>query len=85
MEISRLTCRLQLNGVNLSVKEATEQGRVGDLGMLDCVVEQAREEKIFSREDTPTEQRVEDAFLYHAGLSYRRVERVIGRSYEAVR
>ena len=34
--------------------------------------------------DTPTEQRVEAAFLYHAGLSYRRVESVIGRSYEAV-
>ena len=53
--------------------------------MLGRVVEQAREEKIFSRGDTPTEQRVEAAFLYHAGLSYRRVEKVIGRSYEAVR
>jgi putative transposase len=53
--------------------------------MLGCVVEQAREQEIFSREDTPTEQRVEAAFLYHAGLSYRRVEKVIGRSYEAVR
>jgi putative transposase len=53
--------------------------------MLGRVVEQAREEEIFSREDTPTEQRIEAAFLYHAGLSYRRVEKVIGRSYEAVR
>ena len=53
--------------------------------MLGRVVEQAREQEIFSREDTPTEKRVEAAFLYHAGLSYRRVEKVIGRSYEAVR
>jgi len=53
--------------------------------MLDRVVEQARQQEIFSREDTPTEKRVEGAFLYHAGLSYRRVERVVGRSYEAVR
>ena len=49
------------------------------------MVEKARKEEIFSREDTPTERRVEAAFLYHARLSYRRVERVIGRSYEAVR
>jgi len=53
--------------------------------MLDRVIEQAREVEIFSREDTPTDQRVEGAFLYHAGLSYRRVERVVGRSHEAVR
>lgn len=46
--------------------------------MLDCVVEQAREQEVFSREGTPTEQRVKPAFLYHAGLSYRRVERVVG-------
>lgn len=31
------------------------------------------------------EQLVEAAFLYHAGLSYRRVERIVGGSYEAVR
>lgn len=53
--------------------------------MLDRVVEHAREHEIFSSEDTPTEQRVDAAFLYHAGLSYRRVEQVVGRSYEAVR
>lgn len=53
--------------------------------MLDRAVEQAREQEVFSREVTPTEQRLEAAFLYHAGLSYRRVERVVGRSYEAVR
>ena len=53
--------------------------------MLDRVVAKARDQEVFSREDTPTEQRVEAAFLYHAGLSYRRVERVVGRSYEAVR
>ncbi|WP_256545626.1 hypothetical protein [Halobellus inordinatus] len=51
--------------------------------MLGRVVEQAREQEMFSREDTPTELRVEAAFLYHAGLSYRRVKKVIGRSYEA--
>jgi len=44
--------------------------------MLDRIIEQAREEKVFSREDTPTEQRVRAAFLYHAGLSHRRVEEV---------
>jgi len=53
--------------------------------MLDRVVEQAREEEIFSREDTPTDQRVEVAFLYHAGLSYRHVQTVVGCSHEAVR
>jgi len=53
--------------------------------MLDRVVEQACKEEILSREDKPTEQRVEAAFLYHSGLSYRRVQRVVGRSYEAVR
>jgi putative transposase len=42
-------------------------------------------EEIFSREDTPTDQRVEMAFLYHAGLSYRRVERGVGRLHEDVR
>jgi putative transposase len=36
--------------------------------MLGRVVEQAREQEIFSREDTPTEQRVEAAFLYHTAL-----------------
>jgi putative transposase len=49
------------------------------------VIEQVREEEIFSREDTPTDQRVEAAVPYHAGLSYRRVEWVVGRSHEAVR
>lgn len=53
--------------------------------MLDRMVEQAREQEICSREDTPTEKRVEAAFLCHAGLSYRRVERVDECSYEAVR
>lgn len=53
--------------------------------MLNRVVEQAREQDVFSHKDTPTEQGVEAAVLYYAGLSYRRVERVAGRSYEAVR
>lgn len=33
--------------------------------ILDYVVEKAREQEVFSREETPTEQRVEAAFLYH--------------------
>jgi len=53
--------------------------------MLDRVIEQACEEEVFSREDTPTGQCVEAAFLYHDGLTYRRVEEVVGRSYEAGR
>jgi len=53
--------------------------------MLDCVVEKAREEEVFSREDTPTERRVLAAFLYHAGLSYRKIEPFVDRSHEAVR
>lgn len=53
--------------------------------MLDRMVEKARQQEVCSREDTPTERRVEAAFLYHAGVSYRRVKRVVGRSYEAVR
>jgi len=53
--------------------------------MLGRMVEKARQEKVFSREDTPTERRVEVVFLYHAGLSLRRVERIVGRSHEAVR
>ena len=53
--------------------------------MLDHVVAKVCDQEVFLREDTPTEQRVEAAFLYHAGLSYRRVEGVVGHSYEAVR
>ena len=41
--------------------------------MLDRIIEQTHDEEIFSREDTSTELRVDAAFLYHAGLSYRRV------------
>ena len=43
--------------------------------ILDHIVEKAREQEIFSREDTPTEERVRAAFLYHLGLSYRKVGR----------
>jgi len=53
--------------------------------MLDRMVEKARQREVFSREDTPTEQRVLAAFLYHAGLSYRRIEPFVDRSYEAIR
>jgi len=49
------------------------------------MVEKARREKVFSREDTPTERRVLAAFLYHAGLSYRKIEPFIDHSYEAIR
>ena len=52
--------------------------------MLDQLVQRAREEKAFSREDTPTEQRVEAAFLYHLGLSYRQVGEWLGHSHQAV-
>ena len=37
-----------------------------------------------SREDTPTEQRVEAAVLYHLGLSYRQVGEWLGHSHQAV-
>ena len=53
--------------------------------MLDRVVEKARQQEIFSREDTPAEQRVLAAFLYHAGLSYRKIEPFVERSHEAIR
>ena len=53
--------------------------------MLDRMAEKAREQEIFCREDTPTERRVLGAFLYHAGLSYRRTQRFVGRSHETVR
>ena len=52
--------------------------------MFDCIVEKAREEEVFSRENTPTERRVLTGFLYHAGLSYRKIEPFVDRSYEAI-
>ena len=33
----------------------------------------------------PMERRVLAAFLYHAGLSYRRIDPFVDRSYEAIR
>jgi len=53
--------------------------------MLDHTVEKARQQEVFSREDTPTERRVLAAFLCHAGLSCRRIEPFVDRSYEAIR
>lgn len=53
--------------------------------MLDRMVKEARQQEIFSREDTPTERRILAAFLYHAGLSYRRSEQFVDRSHEAIR
>jgi len=52
--------------------------------MPNHMVEKAREEELFCREDTPTEQRVLGAFLYHAGLLDRQVETVVERSYESL-
>lgn len=52
--------------------------------MLDHIVEKAREHEVFSREDAPTEERVWAVFLYHAGLSFRRVGAALGYSHEAV-
>lgn len=52
--------------------------------MLDQVVTRARTQEVFSREDVPTEQRVEAAFLYQLGLSYREVGEWLGHSHQAV-
>lgn len=49
------------------------------------MVEKARQQEVFSCEDTPTKRRVLAAFLYHAGLSYRRIKPFVDRSYEAIR
>ena len=51
--------------------------------MLDHVAKKARQQEIFSREDTPTERRVFGAVLYHAGLSYRRIEPFVDCCHEA--
>lgn len=56
-------------GVNLSVKENAVEHSGGCSEVTQLCVEKAHEEEVFSREDTPTEQHVEAAFLYHAGLS----------------
>lgn len=53
--------------------------------MFDRMVEKARQQEILSRGDTPTERRVLMAFLYHAGLSYRKIEPFIDRPHEAIR
>ena len=52
--------------------------------MLDQLVQRAREQRVFSREDTPTEDRVKAAVLYHLGLSYRTVGKWLGHSHQAV-
>lgn len=53
--------------------------------MLNRTVEKARQREVFFREDTPIERRFLAAFLYHAGLSYRRIEPLVDRSHEAIR
>jgi putative transposase len=67
------------------VKEAAEQGEVGEVRMLGRMVEEARQQEVFSRENMPTARRVHAAFLYHADLPHRRIEPFIDRSYEAIR
>jgi len=52
--------------------------------MLNHMMEEAREEEIFCREDTAMEQRVLASFLYRAGLSYRKIERFVERSHVAI-
>ena len=47
-------------------------------------IDQAREEEIFSCEDTPIEQRVLAGFVYHAGLSFRRIEPFVDVCHVAV-
>jgi len=48
------------------------------------MVEKVREEKILYYERTSTEEKALGAFLSQLGLSYRKVERFVYRSYEAV-
>ena len=52
--------------------------------MLAHVLKKAREQEIFSRDDTPIEQRVLANFLYHAGLSFRRIEPFVDVCHVAV-
>ena len=52
--------------------------------MLDRMVEKVRQQEIFSREDTPTERRVLAGFMYHAGLSFRRIEPFVDVCHVAV-
>ena len=49
------------------------------------MVGRARQQEVFFREDIPMEWRVLATFLYHAGLSYRRIEPFVDRLYEALR
>jgi len=49
------------------------------------MAEKARQQEIFSREDTPTDRRVFGAFLYHAGLPFRKIEPFTECCYETVR
>ncbi|MFC7157623.1 DDE-type integrase/transposase/recombinase [Halomarina halobia] len=53
--------------------------------MLDRMVEKACQQDVCSREDTPLRRRVLTAFLYHAGLSCRKIEPFVDRSHEAIR
>ena len=53
--------------------------------MLSHMIEKVRDREILCRERTPTEEKVLGAFLYQSGLSCRKVERFVDRSYESVR
>jgi hypothetical protein len=48
------------------------------------MIGKARQQEVFSRDDTSTERRILAASLYYAGLSYRRFESFVDRSYEAI-
>lgn len=52
--------------------------------MPDQLVERAREQRVFSRENTLTEDRPEPGFLYHLSLSDRVIGEYLGHSHQAV-
>lgn len=58
---------------------------MGGQKMLNRIVEKVRQREGFSREDTPMERRVLAAFLYHAGLGYRKTDPFVKPSREAIR
>lgn len=53
--------------------------------LLTHVVERVREEEIFLRERTPTEQKVLGALMYYAGMSYSGGAEILGYSHETLR
>jgi len=53
--------------------------------MVGCIAGKAPQQEICSREDSPTQQGVSGAFLYHAGLSFRKVEPFVDWCSEPIR